>query len=282
MRVCFALLTVLFFSNCTTPRFAYSPNAHNVPVLAEKNDSKIAFDYSTNADTRQSADKYSRNRSNGYDVQAAYAVTKNVAVQGSYFSRTERTNSNSSDNYFDSSAIRYNRNLAEFGIGYFTPIDKKGKIHFQAFGGAGFGKVTITDNGRDNNQLLYSRFFNADITKFYIEPAITFRSKEIFAASLSTRFSIIKFRNIQTNYTQAEKESFHLDSIGRNAIVFFEPAFVNSYGINKLPGLRIEYQVGLSLLMSRTIVDNRTFNFSIGLLFDIPKLIKGTANKNDN
>ena len=237
--------------------------------------------YSTNAETRSSDSKYNRNRANGYDVQAAYAVTNSVAVQGSYFNRTEATYSNTED-YFDSSAIKYNRNLFEFGAGYFTPIDKKGKIHFQVFGGAGFGKFTIKESGADNSQLPYSRYHYSNITKFYIEPAVTFKSKEVFAASLSTRFSIIKFRNVETNYAQSEKEAFHLDSIGRNAIVFFEPAFVNSFGFNKLPGLRLEYQIGLSLLMSRTVVDNRTFNFSVGLLFDIPKLIKGAANKNDD
>lgn len=281
MRSIITVFTLLVLASCNTPRFAYSPNAHNVPVLAEKNDSRLAFNYSTNADTRESSDKYSRNKANGFDIQGAYAITPSVAVQGSFFSRNERTSSKF-DDYFDSSVIKYKRNLFEFGAGYFTPIDKKGKVHFQAFGGIGFGKVDITDNGRDNSQLLYSRFYNANLTKFYIEPAITFKSTEVFAASLSTRFSVIKFGNVKTNYTQAEKEGFHLDSISRNAVVFFEPAFVNSYGFNKLPGLRLEYQIGLSLLMSRTIVDNRTFNFSVGLVFDIPKLIKGTANKSNN
>lgn len=281
MRIILTVLTIMFFASCNTPRFAYSPTAHNVPVLTEKNDSKLSFNYSTNAETRSSDIKYNRNKANGFDIQGAYAITNSVAVQGSYFSRNEATYSNSED-YFDTSAIKYNRHLFEFGAGYFTPIDKKGKIHFQVFGGAGFGRFTINESGSDNSQLPYNRFHYSDITKFYIEPAITFKSTEVFAASLSTRFSIIKFRNIQTNYTQAEKETFDLDSIGRNAIVFFEPAFVNSFGFNKLPGLRIEYQIGLSLLMSKTVVDNRTFNFSVGLLFDIPKLIKGPANKRDD
>ncbi|CAN5865875.1 hypothetical protein BH11BAC4_BH11BAC4_21100 [soil metagenome] len=281
MRIVLTVITLLVLASCSTPRFAYSPNAHNVPVFTQKNDSKLAVNYSTNADTRRSEDKYSRNKSNGFDVQGAYAITDHIAVQGSYFSRNEKSSSNNQD-YFDSSVIKYKRDLFEFGAGYFTPIDKKGKVHFQFYGGVGFGKFTINENGRDNNLLFYNRYHNSNLTKFYVEPAITFKSTETFAASLSTRFSIIKFRNIATNYTQAEKETFNLDSIGRNAIVFFEPAFVNSFGFNKLPGLRIEYQLGLSLLMSRTVVDNRTFNFSIGLLFDIPKLIKGATNKNDN
>ena len=232
MRIILTVITLLILVSCNTPRFAYSPNAHNVPVLKEKNDSKLAFNYSTNADTRSSNDKYSRNKANGFDIQGAYAVTPSVAVQAAFFSRSERVSSND-QSYFDSSVIRYKRNLFEFGAGYFTPIDKKGRIHFQAFGGVGFGKVTINDNGRDNNQLPYARFFDANLTKFYAEPAVTFKSSEVFAASLSTRFSVIKFSNTKTNYAQAEKEEFHLDSISRNAIVFFEPAFVNSFGFNK-------------------------------------------------
>jgi hypothetical protein len=271
---------IMILSSCYTPRFAYSPTAHNVPVLTERNDSKLAFNYSTNADSRSSDDKYSRNRANGYDVQGAYAITSHVGLQGSYFSRYEKTISNASnDNYFDSSVISYNRHLFEFGAGYFTPIDTRQKIFFQVFGGVGFGKFDFTDNGKDINQNIYHRFHNADITKFYLEPAIIFRNTEVFAASLSTRFSLVNFRNIQTNYIQPEKEHFKLDSLDRYSSIFFEPAFVNSYGFNKLPGLRIEYQLGLSLLMSREILDYRRFNFSIGLVFDIPKLIRGAAIK---
>lgn len=283
-NVLFAGLWMLVFSACYTPRFVNSPTAHNVPVLAEKNDSKLSFNYSTNADTRSTNDQYSRNSTNGFDIQGAYALTNNIGVQGSYFSRNETTNGGGADDdFFDKSFIDYKRDFFEFGAGYFTPIDQKGKMLFQVFGGVGFGRFTFTDNGKDKSQVAYSRFHNADVTKIYVEPALTFRSKnEIFAASLSTRFSFAKFRNVQTNYTAPERQFFKLDSINRYTSVFFEPAFVNSYGFNKLPGLRIEYQLGLSLLMSRQIMDYRRFNFSVGLVFDIPKLIKGINNNKKN
>lgn len=283
LNVLFAGLLMGIFSACYTPRFVNSPSAHNVPILAKKNDSKLSFNYSTNADTRSTSDQYSRNRSNGFDIQAAYAITNNIGIQTSYFSRYELTNGGGvDDDLYSKSVVKYNRHLFEFGAGYFTPIDQKGKILFQVFGGFGVGRFTFTDNGKDNLQIDYSRFHNADVTKYYIDPAITFRSKEIFAASISTRFSFVKFRNVQTNYNAVEKQFFKLDSINRFTSVFFEPAFVNSYGFNKLPGFRIEYQLGLSLLMSRQIMDYRQFNFSVGLIFDIPKMIKGISNKNKN
>lgn len=282
MRTLIAIVAIALLAGCHTPRFAHSPTAHNVPVLTEKNDTKLGISYATNGDVRSTDNSYDRNRSNGFDVQAAYAITPHIAAQGSYFSRRETTYDNSSDFGFDSSVVRYKRNMFELGAGYFTAIDNRKRVFFQVFGGVGFGKNSFTDNGRNNSQQLYYRFHEADLFKYYLEPSISFRSgNEVFAASLSTRFSVMNFKNVKTNYTQTEKQDFKLDSLNRFASVFFEPAFVNSYGFNKLPGLRIEYQLGLCMLMSRQIMDYRTFNFSVGLTFDIPKLIKGAANKKD-
>ena len=284
-QILFAVISIMLFASCDTPRYAYSPNAHNMPLLAKQFDSKISASYSTNADitsnSSNNSNKYSRNRSNGYDLQGAVAVTNHIGVQGNYFSRTERTNGNAYNG--DSSVVRYKRSLAEFGAGYFTSINKRNKIFFQVFAGIGFGKLSLTDASRDNNGIQYNRFYKSDIRKYYIEPAIIFRSKEVFAASISTRISIIDFKNVNTDYTQDEKMSYKLDSLNRYSTVFFEPAFVNSFGFNKLPGFRIEYQLGFSVpidLNSQPILDYRPFNFSLGLVFDIGKLIKGMANKN--
>lgn len=280
MRLFFLAVVAVFFASCDTPRYAYSPSAHNVPLLAKQGDSKISANYSTNADMQESDNNYTRNRSNGYDLQGAVAVTDHIAVQGSYFSRREKSYGNSYN--ADTATVRYKRSLFEFGAGYFTPIDKKQRVFFQVFGGVGFGKLGITDIGTDFAGTAFSRFYNSDIRKYYLEPAIIFRNKEVFAASLSTRFSVIGFKNVSTNYSLEEKQNYRLDSLNRFSTVFFEPAFVNSYGFNKLPGFRLEYQLGLSLALDpEAIMDYRPFNFSIGLLFDIGKLIKGPAASND-
>ncbi len=278
MRLFFLVVVIVFFASCDTPRYAYSPNAHNVPLLAKQGDSKVSANYSTNADVQESDNNYNRNRSNGYDLQGAIAVTNNIAIQGSYFSRREKSYGNSYN--ADTSTVRYKRSMYEFGAGYFTSIHKKQKVFFQVFAGVGFGKLGITDIGSDFNGTPFNRFYNSDIRKYYLEPAIIFRNKEVFAASLSTRFSVIDFKNVRTDYSLEEKQNYHLDSLNRFATVFFEPAFVNSYGFNKLPGLRIEYQLGLSLALDPdAIMDYRPFNFSLGLVFDIGKLIKGPAEK---
>ena len=274
----------ILFANCTTPRYAYSPSAHNVPILAKKQDSKFAAAYSNNLQGKSTDDNnsYSKNNAGGFDLQGAYAITNHIAVQADYFYRKENNSSSHNNADFDTSNIRYKRSLFELGAGFFSPLDTKDKILFQFYAGAGFGKTTIGDNGIDQNFLPYSRYYNTNITKYYLEPSVTFRAKEIFAASVATRVSFLKYRNINTNYTLQERQDFNLDSLNRFAIAFFEPAFVGSLGFNKVPGFRIEFQTGLSILWEEDFIDYRPFNFSIGLVFDIGKLIKSSGSASDN
>ncbi len=276
-----AAASTVFLASCNTVRYAYSPNAHNVPVLAKQFDSKLSASYSANFDPGNSNTDnrydHKNNKSNGFDVQGAVAVTDHIAVQGNFYSRSEKGYTGSSNG--DSSVVRYKRNLVEFGAGYFTSINKKESVYFQVFGGVGFGKLNLKDAGNTFNGSIYNNFYNANFNKYYLEPAIIFRKKDLFAASLSTRFSLLSFRNIHTDYTKDERIDYKLDSLDHFNTVFLEPAFVNSFGFKKLPGMKIEYQFGLSLALDPNtdgqLFDYRPFNFSIGLTFDIGKLIRG-------
>lgn len=280
--VILSFVFIIVFASCDTPRYAYSPTAHNVPVFTKQGDSKVAAYYSNNgvySSTDEDGNEYDRNVSQGFDVQGAVAASNNIAVQAGYYNRSETANQNSGFSGDSKAAIKYKRNLFEFGFGYFTPVDKKQHMLFQVYGGAGFGKTKINERGTFNYvDSSYTRFYNTNITKFYLEPSITFKTpKDIFAATIATRGSIIKFGKVQTDYTQNEKIDYNLDSLDRYAVFFFEPSFVGSFGFPKMPGMRIELQAGMSLLYDKSFIDYRPFNFSIGLVFDIPKLIKGTG-----
>lgn len=278
---CFSFIVMLIFINgCYTPRYAYSPSAHNVPVLSKKGDSKLGINYSSNGGGNGLNQSFDGASSNGADIQGAYAFSKKWAIKSSYFIRNEL---NAGDfRLSDSAVIRYKRRLLDVGIGYFTPLDKDGNLFFQLFAGIGRGKFSFTDNGReDPNAPLYSRFHRSNITKYYIQPAFQVQYKKLVAASLSSRFSIVNFGNIKTDYSPSELENYSLKDLGDGPVVFWEPGFVNSYGFKKLPGFQIEYQVGASFLVSRRFVDTRTFNFSIGLQSDLGILLKkkGSATK---
>ena len=270
--LCTACCVLLF--SCYTPRYVYSPAAHNVPLLVQKGDSKIGINYSSNLSSkRTSGEQVYLSRSNGMDAQAAYAVSNRFALQLNYFYRKEQNGGNYTS-YRDSAVIQYKRKLTELGAGYFTKLHPEGNLIFQVFAGIGFGNFSFTDNGKDGNRLDYSRYHKAGIIKYYVQPALMYQYKKQVAASLSSRFSIINFRDIKTDYTQAEQRNFELDSIARSPVVFWEPAFVNTIGFKKLPGLRLEYQFGMSILMSRRFIDARSFNFSVGIQADLPALLK--------
>jgi hypothetical protein len=264
-----ASITVLAAS-CSSPRYVYSPSAHNVPALAKKGDSKLGAVYSTNLTAEEKdGGQLVDNRSRGVDVHGAVAITDHFAIQGSYFYRWEKTSGGP-----DSSTIRYNRNLAEFGLGYYIPINTRKSVIFQFFGGGGIGRFSFTDNRRSGSH----NFHQADITKIYLQPAFLFRSKGSFTNSLSLRSSIIQFRNIKTNYTPGELQDYDIDSLNNRAKLFIEPAYTASFGFKNIPGWRIEIQAGLSFLTARRYFDYRIVNFSVGTWFDIGALARGNRN----
>lgn len=263
---------LLTFSSCYSPRYVYSPSAHNVPVLEKKGDSKLAGNYSTNLDEDAV----------GYDVQGAYAFTGHWAAQVNYFYRKEYRSGYDRSNRNNISAVNYKRNLTEFGVGYYTQLKKTQPVFFQVFAGAGFGKFGFTDAGTDFNGVLQNRFHNSEIKKIFIQPALQVKSRGSFAASFSSRYSLIYFKNIKTDYTATELENYKLDSLNYSPSLFWEPTMVFTFGHKKIPGINFEFQNGYSFLMSRRFVDYRSFNFSLGLVFDLPKLFANSRHSSKN
>jgi hypothetical protein len=140
------------------------------------------------------------------------------------------------------------------------------------FAGAGFGKSSFTDDGRDQNGQYRSRYHAMNVTKFFIHPALLVRTGKNSAAMFSSRHSFICFKKIKTNYSTAELDNYKLDSLSYSPRVFWEPAVINNFGIKELPGIKLELQIGFSFLVSRRFVDARSSNISLGLLFDLPKV----------
>jgi len=258
----FTCITIIAAS-CNTPRHIYSPSAHNVPVLTKKGDSKIGAVYSTNAVGQEKKDGVEiDNRSRGYDLQGAVAITNNFAIQAAHAYRWEKTEGGP-----DSITIKYKRNLTEIGLGYYLPVNDKGNTFFQVFAGAGLGRFSFTDNDKTG-----SNYHQANITKIYLQPAVLFKSKGSFTTSVAVRFSGINYSKIKTSYSASQLDDYHLDDLTGRMKWFFEPATVSSFGFKGVPGLRFEVQGGLSFLMARNYVDYRKFNFSVGTWVDMGAL----------
>ena len=268
MKILFSFLifftVILLAVSCTTPRYVYSPAAQNVPVLTQKGDSKIGAMYSTNFVGEERRDgKVIDNRSRGLDVHGAYAISDHFAVQANYFARWERTEGGP-----DSINVSYKRYLGEIGIGYYLPVNDKKNVFFQFFAGVGLGNFSFTDTDRFGNN-----YHQSNITKVYLQPAILFRSKGSFTSSISVRGSIISYSKIKTSYSATELDDYKLDRLSSREKIFIEPGFTGSFGFKNLPGIRLEFQGGLSFLLSRTFVDYRFINLSLGTWFDIGAII---------
>ena len=263
---------------CNTPRYVYSPPAQNVPLLTEKNDSKLGILYSSNAGGDEEIFNYSKAKSNGLDVHAAYAVSNHLALQFNYFHRKE-LNGDALGN--TPSLIKYNRNLTEGGIGYYTAVNNKKNLFFQAFAGAGAGKFSFKDFKLNGANYEYRNFHQADVTKIFLQPAIMYRNEKMMGLALSSRFSFVNYHNIKTDYDSSELALYELTSLKDGTVVFWEPSMVYAQGLNKFPYLRLELQMGISALLSRRFVDTRTFNVSVGLQADIANLIKKKPAKKD-
>ncbi|MFM2327369.1 MAG: hypothetical protein RIR31_1571 [Bacteroidota bacterium] len=273
------VLALLFFAfcfslfSCYSPRYVYSPSAHNVPVFLKKGDSKLAFNYSFNIiDNATQQNAAIKGKDHGYDLQSAYAISNHWALQLNYSNRAETNTGDFNYSFRDSAVINYNRNLTEIGAGYFKALNDNKQAVVQIFAGIGFGKFGFTDEGRDQNNVFRHKYHNMNITKLFIQPAFTVKSKKNFAATFSSKNSLIFFSKISTNYSATELDNYKLDSLSYSPRFFWEPAIINTFGFKKLPGIQFEFQMGMAFLMSRRFVDYRAFNFSAGLLFDLPKL----------
>ncbi len=249
----------------------------------KKGDSKLAFNYSLNlTDNSQQQNVAVTAKARGYDLQAAYALTNHWAIQVNKFNRTERNAGDFDAGQRDSVVINYKRNLTEIGAGYYRALNDNKHAMFQVFGGVGFGKFSFTDIGRNRNNVFHNRYHNMSITKIFIQPAFIIRGKRNFAASFSSRHSLIFFKKVITDYTATELNNYRLDSLTISPRILWEPCMLYNFGFKKVPGLQFEFQTGFSFLVSRRFADARFFNFSGGAVLDLPKLfaIKKRSAKN--
>ncbi len=267
------VVTIALCSSCYTPRYMYSPSALNVPILVKQGDSKLAANYSTaitGSSTLGTSSDYQRKQSNGFDLQGAVAVTNHFALMANYYQRSERNRG--TENAADVSVIKYKRRLTEVGLGYFTPLHQSEKVMFQVFAGMGKGRFSFIDDGIDLNSNSVQRQHAASVIKVFLQPGFQFRIKENFALAVASRLSIINYKDINTNYSTPQLETYLLNDIDQGAFVFWEPSFTNTIGFNGLPGVKLEYQLGASIKVTERALDYRTLNFSLGVQFDVRRL----------
>ena len=206
------VLIMLFVTSCAP---AYVPNVINTPLFSNKGE----FQASVNTGFA------------GFDPQLSYAITDHIGVimNGSFANRT----SDSTDDF-------HKHLFFEIGSGYYKKIGTSGR--FEAFGGAGFGKL----KAEYENELWMTRS-DVNSMRFFIQPAIG-ASTDIFDGSFAARFIVL-------NLNQESKSSTGL---------FIEPAITAKVGYKYAKAV---FQFGLSLPLNSDYLEfnHQLVMFSVGL-----------------
>lgn len=275
----FILSTIFVFSSCTQYRYIYAPATPNQPLFTQKGDTKLAGYYSTSGDGNMLTPDYC----NGYDVQAAYALSNHWSVTASYFNRKEEsyfTNKNETPAF---SNAAYKRNITDVGIGYYTPLTKDKKWFFSLYGQYGFGRFSFTD-AVAYDTIVYSRFYSNRINKWGLQPAFYFKGNQNKRINFSTAFilkySFVHYAGTSTSYTNNEIDYFNLNRLLNKTITYFEPTWKLQFGIRECNWLSLDINFTLCTqpFGPGDRLKSRDYNNSIGFTMDLGKL---GSNKNN-
>ena len=267
------LIILLTFSSCYSPRYVYSPSTQNIPLLSKKGDSKLGGYFTAGGGSSNFAytglDSYNK----GIDLHIAYALSDNFGIMINKYNRWEKNDGANDFNIGDSAVIKYRRGLTEIAAGYFTSLKREGKnTFFQVFAGVALGKFYLKENSAINGSH-FTRFHNNNITKLFLQPAVTTGQQRNFSASFSSRFNAVFYNNSKTDYSFTELNNYLLDDLSASAVFFWEPSMNYSFAFKKLKPIRFDVQTGFAVLMNKRFVDYRTINFAFGVTTN-PDLLK--------
>ena len=227
-----------FFNSCSTTM--YVSNAVNAPLLKEKGEVKI------NATQN--------------DLQVSAALGKNLGIMANGYYQNYTSNNN----------YQHNGGLGEIGIGYFTTATDNPSLVFEAFAGAGIGNVHKREMFTDQNDNNYMASFNANATRFFIQPDFGYSSK-YFDAVFTPRFSFVKYTSLsQQNYTTQQLQDDYLDNSNLTGPVFMfaEPAITLRGGYKFI---KLQAQLGLTVNLTGSNIRHKTSFSSLGIVIDIAR-----------
>lgn len=200
---------IAFLFTLQSCEIMYYPNMQNVPLFKEKKEIKVTGSIS--------------------NLQAAYSVTDHIGVlANAQFGMNEWSADgitfNQNNDLVDADyKFTSSRNFYEAGIGYFKPVSTNGI--FEIYGGAGMGFVKFGRESKEESTgvVLNNYFFNANSTRFFIQPNIGY-TNEVVDIAFSSRISGMKFSNIKTDFSEQTLIDNELKSVNKPLFLFIEPA----------------------------------------------------------
>jgi len=212
---------------------------------------------------------------NGYDVQAAYAISNHLAITGTFSHRHERDvyeNANPallSTRKFPAH-VWYNRNTTQLGLGYFTSIDSDDEVFFDLYGGYGFAKYRLHETGISYNGS-YDMYHTTSVSQFYLQPGFHFNT-DMSQVATSLRFTAANYYHIMSDFPALLEDTLHMSTIRNTTFVFFEPSLTVRLWIPHMPWLKLETQLSTSIKLNNKAFNYRKSYLSVGLSFDLSKI----------
>lgn len=206
---CLSILAITLLHSCSP--VVYSTTGHVVPLFRRQGEVTLSGGYSNTNDGQ------------GFNVQAAGAITPRWALLTSVYSMSDKSSDGWSGHgtYF------------EGGGGYFGSIGVSNTFIYETFAGVGFAGIR---NDYQNSSL------DVNFIKPFIQPSIGVSQKWLDVA-ITPRFGVVSYTNheIQTtddNYRTAAENYFN----DQKTTFVFEPGMTIRIGAKNLK-LQIQYNI---------------------------------------
>ncbi len=234
-------ISTLFLAACSNPRYINSPSVHNAAFFRQQGDFKLSA-AAAGDPTGLIEEDNGRERSYGFDGQAAVAVTDHfmLTAGGMYRSERDKYNNDDLDNGTTPIKVDYTRSMFELGAGFFTPMGRSQKTYFNGVFGVGFGKMQSNDQANPVNTIR-NRNFDADLMKYYFHPSFNMFFNDYIRMSVAPRFSILKLNNIRTNYLEVEENLLGYADARERAFGVFEPSIMLQTGFRNNDWLKLDF-----------------------------------------
>jgi hypothetical protein len=266
------VLSFVLFS-CETAEFIqHTPTLTNTGQHTGKNQLHGKVLYSTGNSTSNSGDNSSEKNPyesvNGIQAQGSYSFSDKFAFHSSYMHSSEKGGSERAG--AKDIVYRYKRNIMEAGFAFFDNLSSDNTFFVELAGGTGFGKF----NSTEVNSVLApgGRFYDHNVFKLYIQPSFYYASP-LVGMSSGFKFSSIRFNNINTNYTSAEREGRSITTASGLTATTLDFFLKTDFYLKQLPWLGFNVQFLYSTDLKKTFNYNQTdWNAGLGLSFRLDNL----------
>lgn len=192
-----AIISLALLSSCAT---VYVPNAHNVPLISEKDELQAGVIVGTSC----------------FDLQAAYGLTDKVALMANTTFSDRNANSEEYHKHW----------MYEGAVGYYKKLSRNGR--FEVYGGGGYGYTK--DYGIED--AFASDYAEGHYAKLFLQSNVG-ASSDIFDGVFSMRLCDVHFYDYQhQNWEYGSENMLFVEPVLTGKIGYKNVKFITQIGFS--------------------------------------------------